>query len=330
MNQDRIEKLLESVGCRKIKTRFKNVTATCPNEKVHSNGVDRNPSFSVIINNSGWSYCKCFTCGFEGFLEKLAVEWGFEEYGGNLQGGFKKRLDSLNCDRNANLKHWGKSYDDGYYDFLPEYSIKPFLGSCPRYIIKRGISIESAKRWNIGYDKENKRAIFIIRDKEKRLCGVSGRSIIDRDPKYTHYSWDIKNYKLEPFIDHDREGDFQRFRKSNFLFGEHLVDYSRGDIVLVEGHLDAVKVDQCGYNAVALMGTQFNKNQIKRIKELIPSGTFAVLMLDGDKAGRDATKKLESELEGVLVKKVALPDNTDPGDFSGNKLKDFLSVATIF
>jgi DNA primase len=327
--------LLEAAGCRRVVSRMRYVTATCPNEEFHGNSVDKNPSFSVLINDSGASYCRCFTCGLEGVLEKFAHEWGFDGYDND---NFKKsnyigRLKALGeYDPRLNLKHWGKTVDSFYYDFLPGFSLKPFEGCCPRYILDRGITLESVKRWSIGYDKKNKRAILVVRDLKKRLCGVTGRSIVNKDPKYLYYSWDMKNARLEPYIDYKRESDFQRFRKSHFLFGEHLIDYSRGDIVIVEGHLDAVKVDQSGFHAVATMGTQFSDVQVKKICDLIPNGKFAILMLDGDKAGREATEKLESKLEssGVLIKKVRLPDDTDPGDFSEEDLIGFISEASIY
>jgi len=332
MIEHKIISLLTLKGCRRIRVRGGRVTATCPNEHVHTKGIDKHPSFSAFISN-GPSYCQCFSCGFDGVLEKLAHEWGYEGFDREeyiLEHKEKKKKFKLRGDLNANLKIWGRDESEEYYKFLPETAIESFMGCCPRYILNRGISLSTAQRWSIGYDKKNLRVIFVVRDLSNRLCGVSGRSIINQNPKMLHYSWDIKNSKLEPFIDYSREDDFRRFKKSDFLFGEHLVTKARRDLVIVEGHVDAIKIEQAGFNVVALMGTQFNEKQIKKIIDLISTGQFVILMLDGDRAGREATKKLEKELDGVLTKKVKLPDNTDPGDFNDLDLSNFITKATIF
>jgi hypothetical protein len=190
MTEDKIKQLLESIGCKKIKNRARSIISTCPKGENHKRGYDRNPSFSVFVNNSGGSYCKCFACGFEGILEKMAIsEWGLKGYDSPDFSGKSLLLMRYSRLPRQMISSWAKKAEckdksDYYYDFLPESSIDGFLGEIPRYILDRGISIETARYWNIGFDKKNARAIFVTRDERGRLRGVSGRSVGDRIPKY--------------------------------------------------------------------------------------------------------------------------------------------------
>jgi len=56
-----------------------------------------------------------------------------------------------------------------------------------------------------------------------------------------------------------------------------------GAVILVEGYIDALAMDQAGItNTVGLMGTAVSEQQIAALKRLAPT---VVLMLDGDDAG---------------------------------------------
>jgi DNA primase len=80
------------------------------------------------------------------------------------------------------------------------------------------------------------------------------------------------------------------FRKSLELFNLHRVlSIGRETAIVVEEFLDAAKVHQAGYpSVVSLMGWSLSQKQEDALAEF----SKVILMLDGDEAGREATKKL--------------------------------------
>jgi 5S rRNA maturation endonuclease (ribonuclease M5) len=74
-------------------------------------------------------------------------------------------------------------------------------------------------------------------------------------------------------------------------------------VVLVEGPRDALRLLSMGIPAMCILGTQSWTAQKTKVLEL--SGcTVVVLLMDGDCAGREATKKLKKELSSMFDLKV--------------------------
>lgn len=74
-------------------------------------------------------------------------------------------------------------------------------------------------------------------------------------------------------------------------------------IVLVEGPRDALRLLSLGIPAMCILGTQSWTAQKTKVLEL-SGATTVVLMMDGDCAGREATKKLKKELQSMFALKV--------------------------
>jgi len=85
-----------------------------------------------------------------------------------------------------------------------------------------------------------------------------------------------------------------------------------GAVILVEGYIDALAMDQAGItNTVGLMGTAVSEQQIAALKRLAPT---VVLMLDGDDAGAQAVLRA-GELArpaGLEIHVASLPAGSDP------------------
>ena len=108
------------------------------------------------------------------------------------------------------------------------------------------------------------------------------------------------------------------------LFNIHRVK-GKDTVIVVEGAFDAMKLTQCGYNAVALIGTSVSEEQAALIGMNFDR---AILMLDGDSAGREATDKALVKLASrdTWVKAVALPDGLDPDMLPVEQLKSLLGL----
>ena len=78
-------------------------------------------------------------------------------------------------------------------------------------------------------------------------------------------------------------------------------------------------VHQAGYPCVALMGSSISEVQAKLLSE---NFTGALIMLDGDLAGREGTAKLLADLGWRMwVKAITLPQSTQPDQLSPDDIK---------
>ena len=98
-------------------------------------------------------------------------------------------------------------------------------------------------------------------------------------------------------------------------------------MIVVEGYFGCIWVHQAGLRCVvALMGSSLASEQ-KRI--LMERFHRVVLMLDGDDAGREASRLIGSQLasrSGVVV--VNLPDGDQPDQLPPEVLRSLLFEAT--
>ena len=153
------------------------------------------------------------------------------------------------------------------------------------------------------YDRMRGRLIIPIQDRMGRVIGFGGRTIdADREPKYLN------------------SPETSLFQKRSMLFNLHRARepaHRTGQIIVVEGYLDAIMVQQAGVeHVVAALGTAFTEDQIKLLWRLADE---PVLCFDGDKAGRAAAYRAIDRMLPILVsgksfRFVFLPEGTDPDD----------------
>jgi len=224
--------------------------------------------------------------------------------------------------------------------FFNELYLEPFQGVLSGSLARRGITIETAKEWELGLDKENNRAIFVLRDVEGRVGLVKGRTTVGSKIKYIAYVLDKTNHKLVPRIDYKREKDFKRPTKSLFLYGEYQARKALDgeikrrslDLILVEGEVDVLKMWQWGWNVVGLIGSYPSDEQCEKIIKLIPKDGRLIVMMDNDKAGRLCVKELYEKLKDrVPFLNVELPEGKDPAAMkSDEEVEQVIAEAKLF
>jgi DNA primase len=175
------------------------------------------------------------------------------------------------------------------------------------YLESRGIDAATAEYFGIGFfsgkGSMHGRIVIPIDNERGELVAYAGRSVDNSEPKY----------KLPA-----------GFKKSQVLYNltRALEDADQGTAVVVEGFFDCVRVTQAGFAAVALMGCSLSQPQ-----ENLLAAHFqrALLMLDGDAAGRGATAELLARLgRRMWVKAISLPDGTQPDVLEAEELRTFL------
>jgi DNA primase len=301
---------------------------------------EKTPSFHV---NDEKGIFHCFGCGtggdifgfmmrynnftFPEAITELARRAGLRIEKGALPAGRRPRKNVL-----FKLNTVASRF---YYSMLVESSD----GKVARdYLRKRGVSLETAEEFGLGYapggwdalvrflterkaplkmaeevglivrrkskdgyyDRFRERIIFPIRDVDGRIVGFGGRTLTQEEPKYMN------------------SPDSEIYRKRNVLYG---LDKSKDDIrkkeqaIIVEGYMDFLSLYSAGIkNVVATLGTSLTRDQVVLLKRYTDK---VVVVFDGDESGTKASYMgLEAFLEeGLFPFTVFLPDGNDPDSF---------------
>lgn len=206
------------------------------------------------------------------------------------------------------------------------------------YLKNRGLSGETAQRYNVGYapkgwdnlikeigddpkslnamnsaglvvkneqgrhyDRFRGRVMFPIRDRRGRVIGFGARAIDPEDqPKYL-------NSPETPV--------FHKGRELYGLFEMRRSKQKYNHILITEGYMDVIGVAQYGIeNAVATLGTATTKTHIETLLKQCPHLIFCY---DGDRAGREAAWRALSHCLSFMTGDyrmdfLFLPDGEDP------------------
>jgi hypothetical protein len=356
MNVSDVSAILGQLGSMKIKGRsMGGLLASCPLAPYSGShkGRDENPSLIVWQDSDQKWACKCYACKFAGSILDMVDAYG--DMSGNGVSHIKKfmRLDGK-TDLISKIKKVPRSFDDipdkarlgigagsnnNSFEWwnksdiesinkeeviIEEASVSEWMGKMPAYAEKRGISVEMAKQWEIGYAKplivqykkkdgtsndvdHGPRMIFLIRNKDGRIVGWSGRSIINTyKPKYIH----AKGTRL-----------------SWYLYGENHIDLDIRTGYVVEGFMDVLRLSKYGYkNALAVMSGSLSKHQIEKLCSWFDE---VVIVPDGDDAGLRMTLGVRERIHDRIKLRIAgHSSGLDPGDFNAEMAENLISKST--
>ncbi len=315
-----------------LKKRGNSYIACCPfhNEKT--------PSFNVVANKQ---FYHCFGCGQSGNVISFVMSYlnqGFTDAVETLATrlGMTVPRDEKQAERNRQSQTLYELMNEVCLHYQKQ--LKHQGQGAIQYLKQRGLTGETAKRYQIGYapddwhhleqyfkkqkeallqtgmlikneqgniyDRYRKRIMFPIHDRHGRIIGFGGRSIdADQQPKYLN--------SPETVI----------FQKNRELYGLHqaLQNHQKIDsIIVVEGYMDVIMLAQHGVNnAVATLGTATSGFHIQLLSRHCQRLYFC---FDGDEAGKKAAwRALENSLphlnEGLDAIFVFLPQGHDPDSY---------------
>lgn len=215
------------------------------------------------------------------------------------------------------------------------------------YVKERGWNDDTVQQWEIGYAPSDWNALWDFLRKEKKVpYDVLTRSTLFKQNKNgTGYYCRFRDrimfpilstggepiafsgrivpwYQVEPgekvakYINSTGDEDDRNtiYVKGETLFGWNFAraEASKlGEVVLVEGNPDVIKMHQLGIrNVVAACGTALTK---KHAAILAKTVSRAVLLYDSDSAGQKATEKNGKVLleSGVMAYTLTIPDTVD-------------------
>lgn len=307
MSKQDIEELksslrIEEVIGRYVKLERKGATYTglCP---FHA---DHHPSLKVSASKQTYA---CFACGEKGdvieFIQKME-HCSFGEAIGRLKidmGKLKSRKTEP-VEKKSNAK-----CSSILHPSLPMERNVQFLSSLLPYACGNSELTPACLDFEVGqspvrvqkewYAMRN-RVVFPIRDEAGVLIAFAARKLTDDNPD-------------EPKYINSSVAD--GYRKSEHLYAFHRAKEAivqEGFAFIVEGYKDAIAMHAAGFtNTVALGGTALTDQQVALLKK---QTTHLCLLLDGDKPGREAARKIALSTGAIRleVTTLSLPEGDDP------------------
>lgn len=302
-NYDRIERLLESIGCEYVKEEQRGdlITAQLP-KRFYSNNkravqVRMNKSLSCFIRNRGdfkggsifdlISYIHFDKRGEKELTDNLykAKEYICKLFGWNeFLKGYKG--DVIVKDYTASLKEIinGKKQRKEYKPnpVLPEETMKqfyPFGIPLPfKDWVEEGISRRTQMFYGVGFDLESKRVVFPLRNRFGQLVGVKGRIMHNEDDEERKYLYLYRcNNRYEWFNFHNAH-PYILMEKRVYIF---------------EAEKSCMKAFDFGYyNTVAIGASDISEEQADMIKSL-GLDIEIVLCYDKDKTPKEIKEQAE-------------------------------------
>jgi len=313
-----------------------NYRAPCP---FHS---DKKPSFFVSPSRQIWH---CFGCGKGGDIFAFIREIEGVEFGDALKilaqraGVELKREDpKIKTERKRLFEICELSCQ-----FFEKQLEKSENGKkAKEYLLKRGLKEETIKKWRLGYAPNNWRSLsdFLVGKGYTREEVLKAGLSLKSEKKENYYDrfrgrimfpvFNITSQVIgfggrvfEEVKKNDEGGKYINisntllYDKSRTLYGLNManLEIRRKDFcILVEGYMDAIMVNQSGFeNVVAASGTGLTEYQLRILKRYSDNLFTA---FDMDVAGDSATKRgidLAQSL-GFNIKVITMPEDLDPAD----------------
>ena len=194
------------------------------------------------------------------------------------------------------IAFFGLGYAPDSFSATYEHLLKQ--GFSRSEIVAAGLGVQKDLNDGRIYDRFRNRLTFPIFDHQGNLVAFGGRAVGEEDAKYVNSA----------------EGPL--YNKSAVLYGLHWARDAvreRKAVIIVEGYFDLLACHKVGCkNVVAVSGTALTEQHVKLLKR---SADTAVLCLDQDRAGRDASERafLLLAREGFQVQAVTL-EAKDPDE----------------
>lgn len=310
-----IHEVLELLGV-EFSDRYKYLNGPC---MVH--GGDNITAWSWLIDKGIW---RCFTHECE------------EEYGRDIFGLIRglKGLNAYDAKRWLEKRLGGGLSEEEKAELLEHKSNREFIGHARKkkkrtrvynpscldkllyhdYLERRGYPEWLVHKYHAGVGSRvgramSNRIIFPLLNISNEIVGFTGRTILDdwqerRVPKWRHSN------------DCDLDGVL-----FNLNWAQEYIR-KKGEVILVEGPLDVLRLEQYGiHNSVGLLGKTLHNGQIGLLLR-IP--TFKVIVaLDADTAGRAGARKISKVASAFFdVEVKELPEGKDCGDLTEDEARE--------
>lgn len=278
--------------------RFKGINARKNFNCLNPEHNDSTPSMSYHKDGKN---VHCFGCGASyDIFDLIGLDYGLKDYNDQLKKAcelYGVSLDNTIKEKDEAHRSQRDERDRPKMTTLektdtitPAENYEAYFKECADriedtdYLLNRGISYHTARKFNIGYDPNY----------TKSTGGNKwGAVIIPTSPN----SYVARNTNQEATANN-------RVRKTgqNLNFNSEILFTAEKPIVIVEGEIDALSIVEAGGEAIGLGGTA---NINKLIKQLEDAGKKPkaplIIALDNDEAGQKASNQLEEEFKRLNI-----------------------------
>lgn len=295
---------------------------------------DKHASLSVT-NDDKWFECMAGSCNEKGNIHNLVDK--MERLRGNemdylhiydfiikqqnlnidfsLNDGKPKQLSPEQKKKNSQINMLKDAKDIAVNGLIGD---KEKHGFASRYLASRGISEDTIKHFEIGYNEKG-----MIQDnlsdkydnEELYQVGILGKSTVN--DRYYDFQFDRilipikdrsgvvvgfggRSLEENPSIKYKNTRETELFKKRDILFNYNNARFEaskNNEILVVEGYFDVVSAYEMGIkNCVALMGVAFSEEHKNLLQNIRSDNLTVTLCLDNDEAGRKAMCKIIPDL----------------------------------
>lgn len=255
-------------------------------------GKNKTGAFSINKDKVHW---KCFSCGEGGDIfdliekhENVSKSEAFKQAG--ELSGVNLELETNQFqerdDYQIHIKEW-EEVSDQVTDYTEFYNQAKKNLNKTDYLEKRGISLETAEKFNIGFANNWKT--------EEAPATAVGQPMLIIPFDDTHYITRSTTDGTKNIFKQQVKGtDTTKFP----IFNEKVLnEETQVPIFVTEGVFDALSLIELGHTAIALGGT--SNNRLIDILKDISLERPLILALDNDNSGIDAQKRLATKLNEI-------------------------------
>jgi len=150
-----------------------------------------------------------------------------------------------------------------------------------RYLQRRGIHLETARRLKIGFDgerlvipyfKNEYIAYYVSRERDSEKSNDDTEGGAHDTPDVVNKSSKYKKARLDGL-------------NENIPWGLHTLTRENPVLIITEGVFDAISFEQEGYRVLSPMGGHFNKDALKQVLDICKTQENVFLCFDSDDAG---------------------------------------------
>ncbi len=163
-----------------------------------------------------------------------------------------------------------------------------------RYYNGRLITEDSIRKFSLGFSEKQDMVTIPVHSPDGMEVGFVGRSVEGKD------------FKNTPGLP-----------KSKVLFNLHRVKTS-SKVYVVESSFDAIRLDQCGFPAVATLGANVSNIQVELLKKYFNS---IYIIADNDEAGGNMKDRLLEKLGSIVTVIQLNKQYKDIGDMPDDEIK---------
>lgn len=161
------------------------------------------------------------------------------------------------------------------------------------YFTGRGISTESISTFTLGYSPNQDMVTVPVQTESGMYVGFVARSVEGKT---------FKNSTNLP--------------RSKVLFNLNRCKFT--DIIVVESSFDAIKLHQLGFNAVATLGANVSREQLRLLEKY---AIRIIIAPDSDEAGQAFVKKIKDNIKNREINIIQIPEGKkDIGDMTKDEI----------